>query len=218
MVLRSERLDPADSDTRELSPKESNLVQRPGGVYRGLCAGAAGFGDALEREPGAVARDVDEGRYTRAVAERLFGVVFADGAGVDLDATAERRQAILGERLSSASPGGPMTGRRRAAARRGHRHPRRRPGHGRLAGALQPVLRPASESLRGQLQEACARLVVPVQEAGPLGEDPAQFIDATIEFRLYLCPETGGVIETEVARAEDPRSTSWSSTPPASPR
>ena len=105
VVLRSDRLDPGDPDTRELSPKESNLLQRPGDIYEVICTGAAGFGDPLEREPDAVARDVDEGRYTRSVAERLFGVVFADGVAVDADATAERRRQVRLERLGAAREG-----------------------------------------------------------------------------------------------------------------
>ena len=205
VVLRSDRLDPEDPDTRELSPKESNLLQRPGDIYEVICTGAAGFGDPLEREPDAVARDVDEGRYTRPVAERLFGVVFADGVAVDADATAERRRQVRLERLGAAREGRAYEGAPVA----------------RLFGAVTDTL-DAGRATDGSLvlcsrysgaplcaiednyKDACTRLALPVQEASPLGEDPSQFIDATIEFRLYLCPQTGGIIETEVARAEDP--------------
>jgi N-methylhydantoinase B len=205
VVLRSDRLDPEDPDTRELSPKEANLLQRPGDIYEVICTGAAGFGDPLEREPHAVARDVDEGRYTRPVAERLFGVVFADGVAVDADATAERRRQIRLERLGAAREGRAYGGAPVV----------------RLFGAVTDTL-DAGRATDGSLvlcsrysgaplcaiednyKDGCARLALPVQEASPLGEDPSQFIDATIEFRLYLCPETGGIIETEVARAEDP--------------
>ena len=205
VVLRSDRLDPEDPDTRELSPKEANLLQRPGDIYEVICTGAAGFGDPLEREPDAVARDVDEGRYTRPVAERLFGVVFADGVAVDADATAERRRQVRLERLGAARAGRAYEGAPVA----------------RLFGAVTDTL-DAGRATDGSLvlcsrysgaplcaiednyKDACMRLALPVQEASPLGEDPSQFIDATIEFRLYLCPQTGGIIETEVARAEDP--------------
>lgn len=205
VVLQSDRLDPADANTRELSPKESNLIQRPGDIYEVICTGAAGFGDPLERDPDAVGRDVDEGRYTRATAERLFGVVFAGGTGVDAEATAERRQEVRRERLVAAREGQPYHG---APAERLLGAVTDTLDVGRTAdGSLVLCSRYSGEPLcaiEDNYKEACARLALPVQEASPLGEDPSQFIDATIEFRLYLCPQTGAIIETEVARAEDP--------------
>ncbi|MBW3629988.1 MAG: aminopeptidase P N-terminal domain-containing protein, partial [Gemmatimonadetes bacterium] len=205
VVLRAERLDPADERTRELSPKESNLVQRPGDVYEVSCAGAAGLGDPLARDPASVERDVADGRYTPAVAERLFGVVIDAAGKVDPEAAEERRGRARAERLSAATAGTPYDG---PPVERLLRAITETLDVGRAAdGSLVLCSTYSGEplcSVDGAYKDACARLVVPVQEATPLGEDPSQFIDATMEFRMYLCPRTGGIIETEVARAEDP--------------
>jgi hypothetical protein len=52
-------------------------------------------------------------------------------------------------------------------------------------------------------KEYCSRLTLAVAAASPLAEDPAAFIDPVMEFRLYLCPLTGAIVETEIARAGD---------------
>jgi N-methylhydantoinase B len=71
-----------------------------------------GFGDPLSREPAAVARDVSEGRVSAAFAGSLYGVVFADGAGLSVDeaATTAWRAALRRERLAAARPVRPGQG------------------------------------------------------------------------------------------------------------
>jgi N-methylhydantoinase B len=57
-----------------------------------------GYGDPLDRDPAAVARDVRTGVASRTVAERVYGVVLDARGAVDAAATARRREAIRAER------------------------------------------------------------------------------------------------------------------------
>ncbi len=61
-------------------------------------SGGGGFGDPVERDPALVVADVAEGYVTAAAAERVYGVVLANGT-VDADATARRRARIRSERV-----------------------------------------------------------------------------------------------------------------------
>ena len=54
-------------------------------------SGGGGFGDPLARDPAAVAADIAEGYVTPAAAERVYGVIWRDGA-VDTGATQARRE------------------------------------------------------------------------------------------------------------------------------
>ena len=70
-------------------------------------SGGGGFGDALERDPTAVAADLAEGYVTPAAAEAAYGVVLRAGA-VDLHATAARRAELRATRRRvrlTAAPG-----------------------------------------------------------------------------------------------------------------
>ena len=61
--------------------------------------GAGGYGDPLDRDPDAVRRDIQEGVVSAAAARDIYGIVLS-GAEVDAAATADRRKAILEDRLS----------------------------------------------------------------------------------------------------------------------
>ncbi|QEC46970.1 hypothetical protein FSW04_04775 [Baekduia soli] len=205
ILARDGRLDLADDRVRALSPKEANLVQRPGDVYEVICCGAAGLGDPLDRDPALVAQDVATMRFSAAAAEELFGVVL-DGDAPDAERTARRRSDVRRERLARAGaptvrydgPGGVralagITG----ALTLGED----------AAGELVLCSRHSGEPLcrvADNYREACARLDLPITASSPLAVDPAEFVDAEMQFRLFLCPQTGSVIETEVARAGAP--------------
>ncbi|WP_114855462.1 hydantoinase B/oxoprolinase family protein [Brachybacterium sp. YJGR34] len=62
----------------------------PGDVITLRTAGAGGYGDPLDRKPGAVEADVRAGLVSVAAAERDYGVVVTDGV-LDPAATASRR-------------------------------------------------------------------------------------------------------------------------------
>lgn len=71
--------------------KEQDIPLAPGDRVQVRTPGGGGYGDPFKRDPGLVAEDVAEGRYTVQEAALLFGVVFADGA-IDHDATARARE------------------------------------------------------------------------------------------------------------------------------
>jgi N-methylhydantoinase B len=79
-------------------------------------SGGGGYGDPLDRDPDAVATDVNAGVVSRRRAELTYGLVF-DGDQVDADAT-RRRRADLGRARPRVSlrvlPGPPYRDGRRA--------------------------------------------------------------------------------------------------------
>lgn len=66
--------------------------------------GGGGFGDPLDREPDAVAHDVQFGLVSEDSAARIYGVVLGANKSPDLSATTTRRKAIRDDRLRKGSP------------------------------------------------------------------------------------------------------------------
>lgn len=78
--------------------KDQDIALEAGDVVRISTPGGGGYGDALQRDPALVARDVMRGYYTSEEAERLFGVVLTgDPPEADLRATAARRGTMAAE-------------------------------------------------------------------------------------------------------------------------
>jgi N-methylhydantoinase B len=66
-------------------------------------AGGGGFGDPIDRDPGAVLKDFGYGWVSREIAERIYGVVFADsGKAVDSAASQDCRRRIREARKQDA--------------------------------------------------------------------------------------------------------------------
>jgi N-methylhydantoinase B len=68
--------------TVDVNPDEEIALDTPGG---------GGFGDPMQRDPQAVARDVRHGYVTRDAAARAYGVVVDDEGELDLEETRQRR-------------------------------------------------------------------------------------------------------------------------------
>src|SRR5438105_6911811 len=85
-----------EGENRTLPSKFTMNIRR-GEVFRHVLAGAGGWGDPLERDPGAVLRDVRNGLLSREKAEADYGVV-VDGGKVDSAASAKRRAEIRAAR------------------------------------------------------------------------------------------------------------------------
>ena len=68
-------------------------------AVRQLMTGGSGWGDPLLRPVDDVLRDIEAGSITSDAATAAFGVVFANGAGVDVEATEARRAERRRERL-----------------------------------------------------------------------------------------------------------------------
>jgi acetophenone carboxylase len=73
-------------------------------VIVGLSTGGTGYGDALDREPAAVERDVIKELVSEQIAHDVYGVVVDSTRRVDEEATARRRQDVINERLSRGVP------------------------------------------------------------------------------------------------------------------
>ncbi len=114
-----ERLDAGESiptDVRDLVTEREidgeyhvDRVNRPtrtltrGDVFINLSSGGGGIGDPLQRDPEAVADDVNGGHISTWTAREVFGVVLEDGE-VDATATTERREAQREDRLERGVP------------------------------------------------------------------------------------------------------------------
>lgn len=182
-------------EARELQPKSSGLIQRPGDVheYR-LCAGA-GYGDPLLREATLVAEDVRLGYVSTEAAARLYGVVLHAGVP-DLDATTALRTEIRQRRLGGASlrPMDPREGPRISE-------------YLILDGDESIACRMCGEDMgprNANYKERAATFVTSLQDAGALIVDPQMYIDAPMEYRQFSCPACGTLLETEIARSDAP--------------
>lgn len=85
-------------DGREIEPsampgKVTGFVLHEGDVVIERTAGGGGFGNALQREPAAVARDVEFGYVDAGTARDVYGVILAGGE-VDATATADLRRRL----------------------------------------------------------------------------------------------------------------------------
>lgn len=76
----------------------------PGDVWYHHWQGGAGYGDPLDRDAEAVARDVRRRLVSPECAERIYGVALATGGEVDAEGTARRRARIREARRREAEP------------------------------------------------------------------------------------------------------------------
>jgi len=100
-------IDDADGDEVTLEFKGGPEALANGDVIEWVSPGAAGYGDAILRDPANVLKDLNARMITEEAAERVYHVVFADGT-VDDQATVEARTAIRRERLGGADPREPV--------------------------------------------------------------------------------------------------------------
>ncbi|MBN9029575.1 MAG: hydantoinase B/oxoprolinase family protein [Rhizobiales bacterium] len=77
--------------TPEHLSKAQDIPLKQGDRVRVETPGGGGYGDPLARDPQAVAEDVRLGRYSRAAAQAMFGVVLDAAGGVDAAGTASIR-------------------------------------------------------------------------------------------------------------------------------
>jgi N-methylhydantoinase B len=92
-----------DGENR-LLPSKFNITIRKDDLFRHEVAGAGGYGDPLERDPAAVARDVRNEVVSREAARADYGVVVASDGRPDAAATARLRDDLRAARGWSAVP------------------------------------------------------------------------------------------------------------------
>ena len=68
----------------ERMPPMFGAVLQPGDVFHHQMPAGGGFGEALERDPEAVAEDVREGKVSRGAAREQYGVVVGEDGSVDV--------------------------------------------------------------------------------------------------------------------------------------
>jgi N-methylhydantoinase B len=159
-------------------------------------AGGAGYGDPLDRDPEAVARDVAAGRTTAAWARRAYGVVLSGGEAAEAE-TRELRRELLAQRLAEAlpwsgEPGADAGDDELTVADTRLTDDLRVAGGKVLAGDVP--LGPAGRNYKlGALVRD-----LPLTEANPHIRDPSIHTDHDVRFRQIVCPETGRLLQTEI--------------------
>ena len=93
----SSRVLRAGGTLERMPPMFVGLLQ-PGDVFHHRMPGGGGFGDPFERDPGAVALDVLDGKVSPPAARELYGVVVDHRGAVDARETARLREARVAAR------------------------------------------------------------------------------------------------------------------------
>jgi len=86
----------------EIHGAMSETQLNKGDVYRTICNGGGGFGDALDRNPLLVKADVENRRTSIDAAKEFYGVVFDTKGELDEKATKELREKLRTDRLQQA--------------------------------------------------------------------------------------------------------------------
>jgi len=95
----------ADGSVEQVGANESGILVGADDWFEMRLPNGGGFGDPLDRDPGSVASDVFDGRYSAEDARAVYGVVVADeGHAVDAAATDACRAELRVARLAAAQP------------------------------------------------------------------------------------------------------------------
>jgi N-methylhydantoinase B len=189
----------------EVFPAYAQTRLASGDVYRTVSQGGGGYGDAIDREPERVARDVANGLVSLEWARRTYGVELDQAGHVDVPATSALRHKIRETRRRAAgaapqrAPSPWEAGRPRVRLGEALFYDLGTPGEPRLRCRCGHVLGPATVPPKRLM--AMARW--PVQTIGP-EVNPYAINGARFELREFYCPSCGTRLEVEVARPEDP--------------
>ena len=179
--------------SERLGPKPGHFPLRAGDVLAYGFQGGGGYGDPLERDPAAVAADVEAGFVSVESARRQYGVVLGAG-GVDEAATAELRLAARRERLDGREPADPAVAAGEGAVGVGGSldlSP-----DGRLSCArCGHELGPAWEDFKRRAH---------TRRVGPEAHGTRIALHPELELREHVCPSCAALLESEVARLDSP--------------
>ncbi len=183
--------------------RQMNVSQGPGDVYAVAWSAAGGFGDPMDRDPEAVAKDFANLAVTLAAARDIYGVVLDKATGaVDAAATEKLRGDARVERVRRHSkPARKLSG---AVLIHATVALDIREGAG---GAPHHCCAKCASDLGGTAEnykEHCIREDHPISSSNPLIGDPGRFIDDIPVFRQFFCPGCGTLIENEVALTQEP--------------
>lgn len=174
--------------THVINPRDLQVIRYNGG---------GGYGDPLDRQHEAVARDVDEAAVSGWAASDIYGVVFDEGTGmVDVALTRQRRRALRAERVGRAEEDIPIERR-----------------------DVSPTGLPISEYLQlkptGGVQCTwCGHVFggseMPWKNRASVRQSPISrtyrhaYDDETLTLVEFFCPSCGTLLDCEVARVDDP--------------
>ena len=84
------------SEEEEVLPTMISTSMKADEVIYHRQAGGGGWGDPMERDPQAVARDVKNGRISIGKAREAYSVIMGEDFEIDMDRTAELRREMSG--------------------------------------------------------------------------------------------------------------------------
>jgi len=188
-----------------VSPKTGGVVQHAGDVFSLAWTSAAGFGDPLEREPGKVVQDIEDGYISREWAEERYGVCLDPDGALDEQKTDNLRKQIVAGRLSAAD------GARAELQNLPERPEDLHVSEGLVISRCEEGAFYTCRKCRSRLHSAdenyksgCVKRVTDVQYVGLSPIDPHLFVDDQIEYREYFCPGCGILLQSDFSRPEDP--------------
>ena len=92
---------PAEGEMEPLASKNNNAFFAAGDAFVVETTGGGGLGRPEERGVEVVTRDVEDGKISRAAAERDYGVSFDQDGAVDVDRTVRLREAMSAQARSA---------------------------------------------------------------------------------------------------------------------
>lgn len=171
----------------ELGPKPGFFPLAAGDIFAYSFQGGGGFGDPIDREPEDVLADVVAGLVSPEEAERLYGVVIADGE-VDAGATAGARAETRRKRLGGAEAARPAP---RPDLEKHHRIGLYlRVDDGEVGCLCGEPLGAVSANWK---DSAVARVVEPADHGAHIR------LHEELELREFICPGCATLLECEVA-------------------
>lgn len=177
-------------ETKSFGAKPGFFDIDTGDVIAYSFQGGGGYGDPLDREPDAVANDVNGGYVSRVAAASIYGVLLDVDGAVDVTRTSARHAEIRAQRV----PG--------ATSVHDHRPPRRAVWLTPDVYQTETEVRTRGGALLGSPSDwisGVARRVVP-----PSAHGPYIALHDDLELREYLCPATGRLLWSAVARKGAP--------------
>ena len=185
-----------------LQLRQVNFEQLPADVYSVVCSAAGGFGDPLDRDPQKVKEDVEAHSVTVDGAREIYGVVIDSETGdLDHDATESlrtnaRNERLNGHRLNPVKANGELL---LEVTENIHM----RSGKGRTVYCCAKCHTEIGQ-LGENYKEHCIRIDKHVSKSNLLIGEPSRFIDDVPQFRQFVCPGCGTLIENEIAMKGEP--------------
>jgi N-methylhydantoinase B len=184
-----------------LQLRQENFSQGPEDVYAVVWSAAGGYGDPFERDPERVRADVVENRaVSRESAREVYGVVVGESGALDLETTRQLRAAERKRRRGRGASPAALAGKVAARASENLELRREKSGLRFSCARCAADLGPLGENYK----QHCNMEERDISAANPNIGDWRRYVDDRPVFRQFFCPGCGGLVENEVARADDP--------------